>query len=82
MRKLLATLLLTAGLVSTALAEDEEPEITVESGVIEIRAPGGRDLPIAVPKPKGSSAANRAGLEMVLTTQARGAALMKSRTGA
>ncbi len=57
MRKLLATLLLTAGLVSTALAEDEEPEITVESGVIEIRAPGGRDLPIAVPKPKGSSAA-------------------------
>ena len=50
MKRLLALLLLAVG--TTALAQDE---VTVESGVITISQAGGRDLPIAVPKPKGSA---------------------------
>ena len=50
MKRLLALLLLAGG--TTALAQDD---VTVESGVITISQAGGRDLPIAVPKPKGST---------------------------
>ena len=50
MKRLLALLLLAGG--TTALAQDD---VTVESGVITISQAGGRDLPIAVPKPKGSA---------------------------
>mgnify|MGYP002631697811 CR=1 FL=1 len=51
MKKFGALLLLTIGLATAASAEDD---VTVESGVIEISTAGGRDLPIAIPRPKGS----------------------------
>lgn len=54
MKKLMAALLLALGLVTAMMEAQAQDSVTVESGVIEIKGPGGRDLPIAVPRPLGT----------------------------